>query len=224
MDESLDLVNRMMIAAKVDVQKALSGLAVTAEGVADPYRAEVIAVFTDFTEAPLKASTEAAARIKAVRTIINDFVEEEPDRYAAEISRRLAVHEVKPATRAQTHAQYEARKKELRAILAAAQDEDAVVATGGTESNLMCPITRKPMTDPVRSQVCGHVYSTEGITGLLKQGKGKAKCPNFGCKKDVAKGDLVEDEETAVKLENARLTQGGKASAAAGSHDIDADY
>ncbi|XP_032667455.1 E3 SUMO-protein ligase NSE2-like [Odontomachus brunneus] len=50
----------------------------------------------------------------------------------------------------------------------------------GTDINVIDPISKMRMTDPVRNTVCGHVYDKESLTAVLQMNK-KTRCPVVGC-------------------------------------------
>jgi len=52
-----------------------------------------------------------------------------------------------------------------------------------TENNSisLCPILLIEIKNPVRNLNCKHIYSYEGITGYLKDKRGKVLCPQYGC-------------------------------------------
>jgi hypothetical protein len=80
--------------------------------------------------------------------------------------------------------------------------------------SLRCPITRQKMVEPMKSKVCGHVYSKIGIFSLLK-GKRNVKCPIAGCNKQISKGSLVLDKEREkfiIRESNKRARHASQAS------------
>jgi hypothetical protein len=83
-------------------------------------------------------------------------------------------------------------------------DELAMISTGtGAEDNLICPITRMELVDPVRS-TCGHVFSKDAILGYLRT-HARARlvdCPVAGCPHAISKDTLKVDAKTQQKLAN----------------------
>ncbi|KAK2166551.1 hypothetical protein NP493_1317g00059 [Ridgeia piscesae] len=79
-------------------------------------------------------------------------------------------------------------------------DDDIAVMQ---EVNTKCPYTGKEMTHPVRNIHCGHHYEKEGITQLMKNRKGRAKCPVGGCVNDkpITASDLEDDKELKRYIE-----------------------
>ena len=101
-----------------------------------------------------------------------------------------------------------------------AADADAVIATApgagaGAGAKVVCQITRKMMTDPVRSTECGHVYERAAILQCLK---GKPSCPMAGCKKPLVAAQLVDDADTKYRIEQEK-----KRRADAGEDEGDGD-
>lgn len=79
-------------------------------------------------------------------------------------------------------------------------NDDLVVMATQDENNLMCPITRKLLVEPVKNPVCGHLYSKEAILAHMKANKRKGtKCPVAGCAADVTQ--LEEDREVSYRVE-----------------------
>ncbi|XP_076285516.1 E3 SUMO-protein ligase NSE2 isoform X1 [Lasioglossum baleicum] len=60
-------------------------------------------------------------------------------------------------------------------------DEDAEMQLTGGYVNVIDPISKKRIVDPVKNTVCGHTYDKETITEILKLNK-KTRCPVIGCK------------------------------------------
>nr|XP_033321822.1 E3 SUMO-protein ligase NSE2-like [Megalopta genalis] len=60
-------------------------------------------------------------------------------------------------------------------------DEDVDMMLTGGLINVIDPISKKRIVDPVKNIVCGHTYDRETITELLKINE-KTRCPVVGCK------------------------------------------
>ncbi|XP_012350569.1 E3 SUMO-protein ligase NSE2-like [Apis florea] len=58
--------------------------------------------------------------------------------------------------------------------------DEELQLTGGY-INIIDPISKKRIVDPVKNTICGHTYDKESITQLLKLNK-KTRCPVIGCK------------------------------------------
>ncbi|XP_003704077.1 E3 SUMO-protein ligase NSE2 [Megachile rotundata] len=62
-----------------------------------------------------------------------------------------------------------------------ANDEDAEMQLTGGYINVIDPISKKRIVDPVKNTLCGHTYDRDSITQILKINK-KTRCPVVGCK------------------------------------------
>lgn len=60
-------------------------------------------------------------------------------------------------------------------------DEDAEMQLTGGYINVIDPISKKRIVDPVKNTLCGHTYDRDSITQILKINK-KTRCPVVGCK------------------------------------------
>ncbi|KZC05882.1 PREDICTED: E3 SUMO-protein ligase NSE2-like [Dufourea novaeangliae] len=60
-------------------------------------------------------------------------------------------------------------------------DTDTEIQLTGGYINVIDPISKKRIVDPVKNNLCGHTYDNESITQLLKINK-KTRCPVVGCK------------------------------------------
>ncbi|CAG9126937.1 unnamed protein product [Plutella xylostella] len=63
------------------------------------------------------------------------------------------------------------------------------------------PITRKAIVDPVKNNVCGHIYEKDAIFKMIKM-KDRVRCPVAGCgnKGPILEKHLVSDEELKFRL------------------------
>jgi len=59
-------------------------------------------------------------------------------------------------------------------------DADADLRMTGSEINVIDPISKTRMTDPVRNAVCGHIYDRESLVAMLQKNK-NTRCPVVGC-------------------------------------------
>lgn len=59
-------------------------------------------------------------------------------------------------------------------------DADSELRLTGADINVIDPISKLRMTDPVRNAVCGHVYDRESLTAMLSKNK-NTRCPVVGC-------------------------------------------
>jgi len=58
-------------------------------------------------------------------------------------------------------------------------DEDVQVSLDVQQRK--CPYTQKPIENPVSNGECGHVYEETAVKAIIKQRRGKVKCPIPGC-------------------------------------------
>ncbi|XP_011883355.1 PREDICTED: E3 SUMO-protein ligase NSE2-like [Vollenhovia emeryi] len=61
-----------------------------------------------------------------------------------------------------------------------AGDADADIQLTCSEINVIDPISKTRMTDPVKNTACGHVYDRESLVAMLQKNK-NTKCPVVGC-------------------------------------------
>uniref|UniRef100_A0A182QN89 E3 SUMO-protein ligase NSE2 n=1 Tax=Anopheles farauti TaxID=69004 RepID=A0A182QN89_9DIPT len=59
-------------------------------------------------------------------------------------------------------------------------DDDDEMVIESDVSNMIDPITKRPLEIPVRNKQCSHVYEKSAIEELLKQNP-KTRCPVMGC-------------------------------------------
>ncbi|XP_014482848.1 PREDICTED: E3 SUMO-protein ligase NSE2-like [Dinoponera quadriceps] len=59
-------------------------------------------------------------------------------------------------------------------------DSNTDLCLTSTEINVIDPITKTRMTNPVKNAACGHVYDKESLIAVLKKNK-KTRCPVVGC-------------------------------------------
>ena len=72
------------------------------------------------------------------------------------------------------------------------EDDDIIMDEVKT---FICPLTKQRFVDPVKSKVCGHVFSREAIYNFLQASR-KLKCPVAGCSHTFGRDDLEDDFET----------------------------
>ncbi|XP_018339297.1 PREDICTED: E3 SUMO-protein ligase NSE2-like isoform X2 [Trachymyrmex septentrionalis] len=70
----------------------------------------------------------------------------------------------------------QANKAESNAV----DDADADLRLTGSEINVIDPISKMRMTDPVRNAVCGHIYDKASLVAMLQKNK-NTRCPVVGC-------------------------------------------
>lgn len=80
------------------------------------------------------------------------------------------------------------------------KDEELVLVGGAARDELLCPLTKLPLEQPVRNAACRHLYSRPA---LLLYVKGGAKtCPVAGCGAKVSQRSVeaAPDVEERVRL------------------------
>ncbi|KAL0121034.1 hypothetical protein PUN28_008633 [Cardiocondyla obscurior] len=72
----------------------------------------------------------------------------------------------------------------IQAIKAASNNDldntDTDLRLTSSEINVIDPISKTRMTDPVRNAACGHVYDKESLVAMLKKNP-NTRCPVVGC-------------------------------------------
>eukprot|EP00525_Craspedostauros_australis_P004574 CAMPEP_0198119048 /NCGR_PEP_ID=MMETSP1442-20131203/24108_1 /TAXON_ID= /ORGANISM="Craspedostauros australis, Strain CCMP3328" /LENGTH=280 /DNA_ID=CAMNT_0043777433 /DNA_START=10 /DNA_END=852 /DNA_ORIENTATION=- len=87
------------------------------------------------------------------------------------------------------------------------EEELMVMNTGASEINLKCPLMGTLMEDPVKNQVCGHVYSSEAIRSHIQRATRK-QCPVPGCSNTrLAVSQLKPDREMAILVRREKKRQ-----------------
>ncbi|XP_049865870.1 E3 SUMO-protein ligase NSE2-like [Pectinophora gossypiella] len=63
------------------------------------------------------------------------------------------------------------------------------------------PITKKPISDPVKNKICGHIYEKESIYKFISL-KNRIKCPVVGCAntQHIQHQHLLSDEELKFRM------------------------
>ncbi|OAD57334.1 E3 SUMO-protein ligase NSE2 [Eufriesea mexicana] len=81
-------------------------------------------------------------------------------------------------------------------------DTSAELQLTGGYINVIDPISKKRIVDPVKNTICDHTYDRESITQILKINK-KTRCPVIGCKSTefVTLAHLRTDIVTKAYLE-----------------------
>ncbi|GAA93623.1 uncharacterized protein L969DRAFT_91288 [Mixia osmundae IAM 14324] len=84
-------------------------------------------------------------------------------------------------------------------------DSDSDVELGASKQNFVCPITLRPLLDPVTSDKCGHSYDQKGIREYLTQSdhRGRPKeCPTSGCNQMITLHNLSANRDLARRAAN----------------------
>lgn len=64
------------------------------------------------------------------------------------------------------------------------------------------PLSKMPIKNPMRNQICNHVYELQSIIPHIKQ-KRNVTCPYIGCiNVNLTMNQLVEDKELKTKINN----------------------
>lgn len=94
-------------------------------------------------------------------------------------------------------------------------DEELALVGGGREKDLLCPLTKLPLEEPMRkylppttlahphslSRNCGHCYSRAAISAYIRK---KSNCPVAGCSARVSQRALEEAQDMARLVAEAR--------------------
>jgi SUMO ligase MMS21 Smc5/6 complex component len=94
-------------------------------------------------------------------------------------------------------------KKKSRQSSAEDDDDDdelEVMDSSNTGERLKCPITMKLLTNPVKSNICEHVYDEAAIRDYIRKSAGKALCPIPGCNRKISLDQLEKDPVTEIKV------------------------
>jgi hypothetical protein len=94
---------------------------------------------------------------------------------------------------------------EKEVLAGGGQEDDDIEVVRNNHDNgtsLKCPFTAMYMEDAVKSKLCGHTYSRQGIINHIKHSRGGgAKCPFPGCTNaNVTEAQLEEDGETRMRV------------------------
>ncbi|CAB3258777.1 unnamed protein product [Arctia plantaginis] len=79
--------------------------------------------------------------------------------------------------------------------------DESDLAITESQEQYIDPITKRPLTDPVKNTVCGHTYEKDAIMNLL-QSKHKTKCPVAGCNNrgPILPQHLISDDELKFRM------------------------
>ncbi|XP_053602129.1 E3 SUMO-protein ligase NSE2-like isoform X2 [Plodia interpunctella] len=79
--------------------------------------------------------------------------------------------------------------------------DESDLAITETQDQYIDPITKKPIEDPVKNTVCGHIYEKNSIMNLIHRNN-RTKCPVAGCgnRGPIQKQHLLTDEELKFRL------------------------
>ena len=81
-------------------------------------------------------------------------------------------------------------------------DELEIMESAPSRATLKCPITCGYFVNPVKHQVCGHVFSREAITAHLQKDK---RCPVAGCsQQSININQFKPDKESEILVKRAK--------------------
>lgn len=92
---------------------------------------------------------------------------------------------------------------------AAAADSDDEMLVTQEETNINCPITRKPFANPMKNKKCNHTYDQEGVEMIFAQrGSHGFKCPFPSCtNRAVIERSDLEVDRRMIRIMKARKTK-----------------
>nr|XP_021181953.2 E3 SUMO-protein ligase NSE2 [Helicoverpa armigera] len=79
--------------------------------------------------------------------------------------------------------------------------DESDLAITESQDQYLDPITKRPVTDPVKNSVCGHIYEKDAILNLIST-KPRTKCPVAGCgnRGPILRDHLISDEELKFRM------------------------
>lgn len=89
-------------------------------------------------------------------------------------------------------------------------DDDDELVVGSTVESFNCPLTLRPILNPLRSNICNHVFSREGLTDYFShaslnvashpRGKNVKPCPATACSYKQSIDDFSPDPGFARRV------------------------
>ncbi|KIK69615.1 hypothetical protein GYMLUDRAFT_254920 [Collybiopsis luxurians FD-317 M1] len=79
-------------------------------------------------------------------------------------------------------------------------DDDDDLEMGAVTQDYKCPLTLRPLEDPVTSDVCGHSFSRDAIREYFGNDQGSRNCPASGCREKFRITNCKTNKELAKKL------------------------
>ncbi|KAI5711907.1 hypothetical protein M8J75_004179 [Diaphorina citri] len=76
-----------------------------------------------------------------------------------------------------------------------------------SDMNFLDPITKQTIKQPVKSQICGHVFDKDSIDSMFRGRDPYIRCPYVGCPNKLRKKDIQEDKHLTQKFERFLNTQ-----------------
>ncbi|CAK1603790.1 unnamed protein product [Parnassius mnemosyne] len=79
--------------------------------------------------------------------------------------------------------------------------DESDLAITESQEQYIDPITKRPIVDPVKNTVCGHIYEKESIMELINMRK-SLKCPVAGCgnRAPLLQQHLISDDELKFRM------------------------
>ncbi|KAF3054924.1 E3 SUMO-protein ligase nse2 [Daldinia childiae] len=87
----------------------------------------------------------------------------------------------------------------------ASEDEDLIVAE--EHLDIHCPLSMVVMKDPYTSIKCKHTFEKDSIIQFLQTQRGRARCPQTGCNKEVTISDFHPDPVMLRKIKRQLASQ-----------------
>ncbi|KAJ3810177.1 hypothetical protein F5876DRAFT_42360 [Lentinula aff. lateritia] len=79
-------------------------------------------------------------------------------------------------------------------------DDDDDLEMGAVTQDYKCPLTLRPLENPVTSEICGHSFSQDAIREMFAGFRGSKKCPASGCTREFRLVDCKPNKELVKKL------------------------
>lgn len=96
-------------------------------------------------------------------------------------------------------------------------DDDDDLEMGAVTQDFKCPLTLRPLENPVTSsvfsttltnfiaelvhrEVCGHSFSADAIRAMFGNSKGSKKCPSSGCNRSFTYSECKPNKQLAKKM------------------------
>ncbi|KAH8930119.1 hypothetical protein BT69DRAFT_1315174 [Atractiella rhizophila] len=89
-------------------------------------------------------------------------------------------------------------------------DSDSDIEVGGSTQTFKCPITMGWLEDAVKSTICGHQYSREGVYSYIRENGGAVECPVTGCDKKITMNSLRDDPNLSRRVKEHRRRDEGR--------------
>lgn len=106
------------------------------------------------------------------------------------------------------HTKYKDFKKKVDKLIRKADGEEGEDDLAVTEetNNLVCPLSKATLVDPVITQRCKHRFSRKSIMSVM-EGKNYVQCPYVACRDKFSVDELEEDLVSAQALRKMQLQE-----------------